>query len=539
MGAMNRLGGSLGRIAVRGGLCLLLAATLRPARAADPHNDDLRIGMAALATSVDPHFYNLAANISLALQIFDPLVLRTADSHLAPGLAESWKPLSDTVWEFQLRPGVSFHDGQAFTADDVAFTIARAPSVPNSPSSFAGMLRAITQVDIVGPLTLHLHTRAPAPNLPGDLAIVAVVSRHAGEGASSDDYNSGKAAIGTGPYRFVRFVRGERVLLARNDAAWRPAGPWANVAISAIPNAGARVAALLAGDVDIIDVPPLESLPQLRADKRIRVSSAQGLRLIFLGPDHTRDGPSPDVTDQSGQPLPRNPLRDLRVRQALSIGISRQALAERVMNGGATPTAQWMPAGTIGHVADIKVPDADPDRARALLAEAGFPKGFHLVLHAPNDRYPNDAATAQAIAQMWTRIGVQTEVNIMPGAVYAPRGVKHEFAMGLWGWSNGTGEAGYALLNVLGREDPANGRGVSNVAGYANPALDALTDRALATLDPGARTALLEQAVRMATDDVAFIPLFHLVNAWASRADIAYDARADEQTWASLVRRTP
>ena len=511
----------------------LLAAGLlaAPARA-----EDLRIGMAAIATSVDPHFFNLAVNISLSTQIFDPLVLRTADSHLAPGLALSWTPLSDTVWEFKLRPDIHFHDGTPFTADDVAFTIARAPAVPNSPSSFAGMVRAIIRVEVVDPLTLRLHTAAPAPNLPSDLAIVAIVSRHAGEGATTDDYNTGRAAIGTGPYRFARFVRGERIELARDPAAWREAGPWPRVVITAIPNAGARVAALLAGDVDLVDVPPLETLPALRADKRLRVSSVQGLRLIFLGPDHSRAGPSPDTTDASGVPLPANPMRDLRVRQALSLAINRQALTERVMNGSATPTAQWMPAGAIGHVPDIAIPGAQPDRARALLAEAGYPKGFHLVLHAPNDRYPNDAATAQAVAQMWTRIGVATEVNIAPGAIYGPKGVRHEYAMGLWGWSNGTGEAGYALLNVLGSED-GHGRGVANTAAYADPRLDALTDQALSTLDPVHREALLDDAVRRATDQVAYIPLFHLINAWASRADLGYDARADEQTWASGVRR--
>lgn len=501
--------------------------------------EDLRIGMAAIATSVDPHFFNLAINISLALQIFDPLVLRTPDSKLAPGLALSWRPVSDTDWEFKLRPDVRFHDGVPFTADDVAFTIARAPIVPNSPSSFAGMVRAITSVEVTDPLTVHLHTKAAAPNLPGDLAIVAMVSRHAGEGATTDDYNTGKAAIGTGPYRFMRFTRGDRVELARNAAAWRPAGDWPKVTISAVPNAGARVAALLAGDVDLIDVPPLESLPTLKADRRLHVSTAQGLRVIFLGPDQSRAGASPDVTDADGRPLDKNPLRDLRVRQALSLAINRQALAERVMNGFATPTIQWMPADTTGYVADLKVPDAQPDRARALLAEAGYPRGFHLVFHAPNDRYPNDAATAQAVAQMWTRVGVVTELDIMPGAIYGPRGVKHEFAMGLWGWSNGTGEVGYALVNTLGTEDPAHGRGVANVDGYGNPKLDGLTDQALSTLDPAARGALLEQAVRMATGDVGFIPLFHLVNAWASRADLAYDARADEQTWASGVHRAP
>ncbi|WP_431281963.1 ABC transporter substrate-binding protein [Humitalea sp. 24SJ18S-53] len=509
---------------------MLLPVAPRPAQA-----QDLRIGLAALSGSVDPHFYNLAANLTLALHVFDRLVQRGADASLQPGLAQSWTPVSDTVWAFALRPGVTWQDGQPFTADDVAFSLARAPNVPNSPSSFAGFLRAIARVEVVDPLTVHLHTHTPAPNLPGDLANVAIVSRHAGENATTEDYNSGKAAIGTGPYRLVRFVRGDRVDLVRNPAWWGQAPEWETVSLRAIPNAGARVAALLAGDVDMIDQPPLSNVEQLRADNRVSVITTQGMRIIFLGPDV--DKPStPFAMDLAGQPLAVNPMRDRRVRQALSLGLNRAALAERLMNGAATPTGQWMPPGTPGSIADLPTPTLDMDRARRLLAEAGFPQGFRLVLHTPNDRYPNDAALSQAIAQMWTRIGVATTVEALPGSIYSPRGLRHEFAMGLWGWSNNTAEAGGGLVNILGTTDRAAGRGVSNVTGYANQAMDALTARALSTLDDAQRATLLADAVRLAMDDAAVIPLFHLVNVWVARRGLAYDARADEQSWAVGVR---
>lgn len=519
--------GRPGRGALAGGCALLLAAVAPPADA-----QDLRIGVAQLSTSVDPHFYNLAANITLSLHIFDRLVQRAPDSTLSPDLALSWQAISDTVWEFRLRPGVTWSDGSEFTAADVAFTIDRARNVPNSPSSFAGFLRAIRTVEVVDPLTVRLHTDAPAPNVPIDLASIAIVSRHAGQDASTDDYNTGRAAIGTGPYRLVRFERGNTVELVRNDAWWGAAPEWRHVSFRAIPTAGPRVAALLAGDVDLIDQPPLANLQQLKADPRVRVFEAQGLRVIFLGPDYTRPGEEPDITDNAGHPLARNPLRDLRVRQALSIAINRHGLVDQVMQGEATPTGQWMPAGTPGYLPDSPPPAFDPARARQLLAEAGFPQGFRLTLHAPNDRYPNDAATAQAIGQMWSRIGVATTVEVLPGAIYAPRGVHHEYAMGLWGWSNNTAEAGSALINIFGTEDAASGRGVANVAGYANPALDALTDRALATLDDARRAALLRQATQMIADDVAVIPLFHIVNPWAGRTGLTYRARADEQTYA-------
>ena len=513
------------------GIGLLLAAASPSVRA-----QELKIGVAALSTSVDPHFYNLAANVTLSLHIFDRLTQRAPNSSLMPALALSWRPAADTVWEFKLRPGVTWSDGTAFTAEDVAFTVDRARNVPNSPSSFAGFLRAIKTVEVVDPLTVRFHTERPAPNVPIDLATIAIVSRHSGQGATTDDYNTGRAAIGTGPYRLVKFDRGSAVALERNPSWWGPKPEWEKVGFRGMPNAAARIAALLAGDVDLIDSPPLSDLQRLKDDKRVAVFEAQGLRVIFLGPDHLRETEPPFMTDNDGRPLPRNPMRDLRVRLALSIAINRQGLVDQVMQGAATPTGQWMPAGTPGYLPDSPPPKYDPARARQLLADAGYPQGFRLTLHAPNDRYPNDAAVAQAVAQMWTRIGVATKVEILPGAVYSPRGVRHEYAMGLWGWSNNTAEAGSGLVNMLGTEDAKLGRGVSNVAGYANPALDALTETALSTLDDGKRAALFRQATQMVTDDVALITLFHLMNPWAGRAGLTYQARADEQTYAVDVR---
>jgi peptide/nickel transport system substrate-binding protein len=322
---------------------LLLAVLSPQARA-----QDLTIGVAARSTSVDPHFYDLAANVTLSLHIFDRLTQRAPDSTLLPALALSWHPVSDTVWEFNLRPNVTWSGGTDFTADDVAFTLTRARSVPNSPSSFAGFLRAITQTEIIDKLTLRFHTAAPAPNVPIDLATIAIVSRHGGQDATTDDYNAGRAAVGTGPYRLVHYEPGTSVALIRNDTWWGPKPEWQHVTFRGIPNAGARVAALLAGDVDLIDQPPLADLKRLKSDKHVAVFEAQGLRVIFLGPDYTRQGDEPFITDNAGNKLPHNPLLDLRVRQALSIAINRKALVDQVMQGEATQTGQWMPAGTPG-----------------------------------------------------------------------------------------------------------------------------------------------------------------------------------------------
>ncbi len=496
----------------------------------------LDIGIGGAITSVDPHFYNAAPNNSLSMHIFDRLVERDAKAQPYPGLAASWRPVSETVWEFKLRPGVTWHDGKPFTADDVAFTIQRTPNVPNSPGGFGGFVRAITRVEVMDPLTLHLHTARPHPLLPTELASVAVISRHAGQGATTDDYNSGKAAVGTGPYRLGEYRSGDRTVLLRNEGYWRGREHWERVNYRFIGNDAARSAALLAGDVQMIDQVPTSDLPRLRADARVTVSETLGLRVIYLSSDHSRAGSLPFVTDNDGKPIATNPFNDVRVRRALSMAINRPALAERVMEGTAQPTGQWLPPGTFGYNPEVAAPRFDADAAKRLLAEAGYPNGFRMTLHSPNDRYPNDARTAQAVAQMWTRVGVRTEVEALPWASFAARSNRQEFAMRLAGWGSTTGEASYTLVNITGTYDRAKLTGASNAGRYSNPALDALTERAVATLDDTQRAAQLREGVRVAMEDVAFIPLFQLVNSWALKRGLRYEARMDERTVAMGVR---
>ncbi len=518
-----------------------LLAAAAPAAAQQPQQPQqqartLAIGVGGSVTSVDPHFYNASPNNSLMIHLFDRLVERDAQTRPQPGLAVEWRAIAPTVWEFRLRPGVKWHDGRDFTAEDVAFTIRRAPNVPNSPGGFGGMVRAITRVEVVDPLTVRLHTASPHPLLPAELASVAVISRHAGEGATTEDYNSGRAAIGTGPYRLVSYRAGDRTEMARNDAWWGEREPWARVSYRFIGNDGARTAALLAGDVDLIDQVPSTDLARLRREPRVALFEIQGLRMIHLAFDHSRTENPVSVADNDGRPLERNPFKDVRVRRALSIAIDRAALAERVMEGSANGTGQWLPPGAFGYNPAVAVPTPDPEGARRLLAEAGYPQGFRVTLHSPNDRYPNDAKTAQAVAQMWSRIGVRTSVEALPWTSYAARSARLEFAAYLLGWGSVTGEASSFLVNVIGTADPRTRTGSANRSRYANPALDALTARAVATLDDGQREPILRAAVRMATADEAMVPLYQLVNIWAGRRGLRIEARADERTLAASVR---
>ncbi len=517
----------------------LAAATLLAAAPFGAQAQTLTAAMAAPVTSMDPHFYNAAPNNGIATHVFARLTERGADAKLEPSLAVSWKPVGETVWEFRLRPEARWHDGRPVTADDVVFSIARGANVPNSPGGFGGMVRTIKRSEAIDALTVHFHTAGPTPNLPIDMANFVIVSRHVGQGATTEEYNSGKAAVGAGPYKLARYASGDRIELVRNEDWWGKKPDWEKVTFRFIPNPGARVAALLAGDVDIIDVPPAGDLPRLKADPKLSVFSIQGLRLIYIGTSFLQDYAPAFTADNAGKPLGRNPFLDIKVRRALSLAINRAAISDRVMQGTAQPTGQWLPPGTFGYATSIKVPEFSPDKAKALLAEAGFPQGFRVTLHTPNDRYPNDAATAQAVAQMWTRIGVTTAVEALPWNTYAPRSAKHEFAAGIAGWGSNTAEAGYMLVNILGTQDKARGRGASNSRGYSSAALDTLTDQALGTLDDGQREKLLVQAVEMAIGDQALIPLHMLVNFWATKKSVVYDPRMDERTIAMNAHRAP
>lgn len=518
----------------RGTLALGTLAAL-PAGAQAP-STALTIGVGAPVTSIDPHFFNASFNSAVASHIFDRLTERTPDARLVPGLAENWRVISETVWEFRLRQGVRWHDGRAFTADDVAFTIERAPRVPNSPGGFGVYLRAIARVEVVDDHTLRLHTTRPHPILPSDLAFIPIVARHAATGATTEDFNSGRAAIGTGPYRFVSFRAGDRIELVRNDAYWAGPQPWSRVSYRMITNDSARLAAVIAGDVDVIDQVPSADLARVRREGRVALAEALGARLIFLGPDFSRRENPVFTTDNDGRPLAVNPLLDLRVRRALSLAIDRAALSERVMEGTARPAGQWLPAGPPGHNPDVPPPPYEPDTARRLLAEAGFPQGFRITVHTPNDRYPNDARTVQAIAQMWTRIGVRTEVAPLPWATFPGRAARQEFAMHLIGWGSSAGDPIGALMNVVGTFDRARFLGAVNHHRYSNPSLDALVERALATMEDAPREAMLREAVRIAAEDVAVIPLYNLVNVWATRSSLRITPRLDERTLAMDVR---
>lgn len=504
---------------------------LRPAAA---QGANLTIAIGGSITSIDPHFFNAGPNNMLASHIFDSLTERSPDTVVMPCLATEWRSLNDTLWELRLRQGVQWHDGRPFTADDVLFTFSRAGNVPGSPGGFGSFMRTFTRSEAPDPHTVHIHTSRPTPTLPQDISSFFIVSRHIGANATTEDYNSGRAAIGTGAYRFVSYRAGDRTELVRAENSWRPAQPWARVSYRFIANDSARSAALLAGDVDVIDQISLTDVPRMRREARVTVAEKQSIRYCFIMPDYSRTGEVPGVTDNAGRPLPANPFLDLRVRRALNHAINRQALVQAAMDGMAVPSAQWLARGIMGHDPGMQPPAFDPDLSRRLLAEAGFPQGFRVVLGTPSDRWPNDSRMAQAVAQMWTRIGIQTSVDAVPFSAWAARSARQDFGITQMSW--GSVESLNFPSNMLQTFNQQARTGAANHRRFSDPELDVMVDRASTILDDGARERATFEIARWTADRAVHLPLLHLLSFWGLRRGLQMDARMDERTVATGIR---
>lgn len=515
---------------------LLASPALLAAPAFAQDSRALAIGVSAPVTSMDPHFHDAAPNKGLASHIFDGLTDLDERSRVIPALAESWERVEDKRWRFKLRQGVRFHDGSAFTAEDVVASIARTGRVPNAIAPFTTYTRSIAETRIVDPHTIEIVTSVVEPLTPGNMAQVKILPARIAASATTEEFNRGAAAIGTGPFRLVSHTQGSVTELARHDGYWGEAPHWERVSYRPIPNAGARMAALLAGDVQLVDAVPSGDLERLRGERDVAVSETVGLRLIYLWLDRRSAERTPAVSGPNGEALPRNPLDDRRVRQALSISINRPAIVDRILQGAAIPTGQFMPPGGTSYDPARPVPAFEPDRARALLAEAGYPNGLRLTLNGPTDRYLNGGQVMQAIGQMWQRIGVRTTVEPQPWNLFAGRLNSGGYSVALGGVGNASGDSSLALRIVAASFAPDRGFGTLNYGRYSNGSLDALIERAVSEPDDARRETLLREAVGSAMDDVALIPLHIQKNIWATRRGLSYTARADEQTRAWLAK---
>jgi peptide/nickel transport system substrate-binding protein len=500
---------------------LLLWPVLAPAQT-------LRMAVQS-AFVVDPHVLFIGPNMAMARNLFDSFVGRDADAHWTPTLAVSWKQIDPLTWEFALRHGVKFSDGSDFTSADVVASVDRIPHIPGNPGPYTTNLRTITKVWAVDPYTVRVSTDRPNPLLPGQFTNIFILSK-AQVNASPEDFSNAKATVGTGPFRLVSFRYGEKAELEPNPYYWGPKPPWAHVTIRVIGNDAAREAALLSGDEDLIENVPPEDVDRLRATKGIHVYARPADRVAFLLPNVARDT-FPLLTDRAGQPLGKNPLKDLRVRQAISKAIDRNALVSRALSGQGSPTMQLVPENFGGWDPAIKVPPADPAAARKLLAEAGYPDGFGMTLACTNDRYVDDARVCQAVAQMLSHAGFAMKLDTMPGSVFFPRSRagKNEWPLILYELSLSSLRDGQYILQLSAETiDDKRNIGDANRGGFSDPALDAKIDAAVVRNDAGREQAIRE-TLAAAVHELGIIPMYVEPTIAATRDGVTYTPRIDQQ----------
>ncbi|HEY0420747.1 MAG TPA: ABC transporter substrate-binding protein, partial [Acetobacteraceae bacterium] len=342
-------------------------------------------------------------------------------------------------------------------------------------------------------------------------------------------------AIGTGPYRLASWSPGNPLILKRNETYWGKAPPWEEVRILPMPRDAARISALSSGEVDFINRVPISDVAQLRADPKLKLFSGLSAYVFMLYPDVEAEAPQ-GVRDNAGQPLEHNPFKDGRVREAMSLAIDRAALVAQVMQGFAVPVSQAVPAGFFGYSPNIKPVAANPERARSLLAEAGYGQGFQAELSCPNDRFANDAQICEAVAQQLARVGINATVAAMPSAVFFPRRGRHEFGLHMAGWGSLTGESSYFLGAHVHSTNRAMGLGSINTNGISDPEIDRLIEQARPVLDDARRRTLLEQAMELTIARNWVIPALAFDVISAGRADrVSYRTRADEETLAAEI----
>lgn len=509
---------------------ILACTTMSPALA----EEEVVVGYIGGTSTIDPHFHADISNSSIGRAVFDGIVNPDPNMRPVPGLAESWTRIDPLTWEFTLRDNAEFHDGSPVTSDDILFSFERGMAVKDSPSNgFRRQLNGKTVVP-VSDSVFQIKTEEPAPTLLVDLSTFSIVSRKHATGATREDFNSGKATIGTGAYKFVEWIPGNRVVLERNDNYWGEKADFARAIMKPIESGPTRVAALISGDVDAIDQVPTSDHKLLRETDGIQLAQGPSKRIMYIHMDSFREE-TPHITGHDGQPI-KNPLLDKRVRWALALGIDRKAITEFVMEGAAEPAGQYAPAGVEGSSPNLEPIPYDPERAMKLLAEAGYADGFKLKFHSTGQRYPNDVQVAEAIAQMWSSIGIDTVVEAMPATVFFKRGTSGgpngtpEFSVLMASCCASTGGAITPLLALMGTPDKDTGSGSANRGRYSNPELDALLAKGRTEMDDDKRDAFVQRASEVAVEDMAVIPIHFLVNTWATRGDVVWTPSLDDTT---------
>ncbi len=488
----------------------------------------LRLADQGDIVSLDPHSLNEAFQLSMLSNVYEGLVSINKKLEFVPGLATKWSNPSPNVWRFELRKDVKFHDGTAFTADDVVFSYNRARA---DSSDMRAYMSSVTTITKVNDHLVEIATSAPNPILPNILASVTIMSKKWSEdnkAVTPVDKRKGveNAASfktnGTGPFRVRERQPGTKTVFVRNAAYWdKIEGNVTEMIFTPIGNDATRVAALQSGEIDFMQPVPVQDVARLNASGNLKVLQGPEVRTIFLGMDQSRDELL--FSNVKG----KNPLKDKRVRQAIYQSIDVEAIKTRIMRGAAAPAAVLMGPGINGFTQELnqRLP-LDQEGAKKLLAEAGYPNGFELGMDCPNDRYVNDAEICQAVAAMLARTGIKINLNAQSKLTYFPKILSRNTSFYLLGWVASTYDAHNILNAIMGSPAPG-GQGQFNLGSYKNARVDELTKLVQSETDQAKRNSMISEAFKLHKDDIGHIPLHQQALAWGMKKNIDVVQRAD------------
>jgi len=475
----------------------------------------VRIANQGDALSLDPHSLNESLQLSVTSNVYETLVGRNKDLSLAPLLATSWKQTTPTVWRFELRKGVQFHDGTPFTADDVVFSFGRAAG---EGSDMKAHVSEIKEVRKVNDLTVEIETREAFPILPDVITQIMILSKkwcEANQATKPVDRRKGIEnaasfrANGTGPFRVRERQPNVRTVFTRNGTYWgKIEGNAQEIIYTPIANPATRVAALVSGEVDVMEPVPVQDIARINASPNARVITGPELRTIFLGMDQKRDELL--YSNIKG----KNPFKDKRVRQAFYQAIDIAGIQRTVMRGASRPTGLLVGPGINGWTAeqDKRLP-YDVDAAKKLMTEAGYPNGFEVTMNCPNDRYVNDGQICQSVAANLAKIGVKINLAAETKGTYFPKVLRRDTSFYMLGWTPTTYDAHNALSSLTACPDE-KGTGQFNLGAYCNPKLDELTKKVQSETDKAKRSELIKEAFKLHADDIGHLPLHQQSLAW-------------------------
>jgi len=477
--------------------------------------------------TMDPHATNSAPVLGFLNNVYEGLVRRNKQMKIEAALAESWSPLGADGWRFKLRKGVKFHDGAAFTAEDVLFSYQRASSEDSDVRSWFAPVKSVNVVD---DFTVDFLTKAANPLFPDSIANFMIMDKgwseknNAARPSREKENHATRNVNGTGAFKIAVRDPGVRTELVPHGAWWDKAEHNITRGIfTPIKNKATGIAALISGEIDFIEPIPLQDVPRLKSTNGFKVHEGVEARVLMLGFGHDRK-----VLKYSDETKDKNPFLDTRVRKAVYHAVNVDALISRVMRGNAAPASQLVSPAMRGFTNKLKDRMAfDVAAAKKLLAAAGYPKGFSFGLMCPNDRYINDESICRAVASMLAKVGIKAKLTAMPVRGYWPELRGDKFDMYLLGWSPGTFDAEHPIRFLVTTPNKAKKLGSWNFGGYSNARVDELLPRLQKELDDTKRQAMIDEVHQIVYDDVAYVPLYVQPLVWGSKANITLTQRTD------------